>query len=84
MVIRGNNDFRQSIDGLGLLRAEVLQDVRDLGRSLRVVVCGLISTYNRTGPMPGPTDFGRVLMRRLTIRGFIVIDYLSRAREALF
>jgi NADPH-dependent curcumin reductase CurA len=49
----------------------------------RMVVCGLISTYNRTGPMPGPIDFSRVLMRRLTIRGFIVIDYLARAREAI-
>lgn len=49
----------------------------------RLVLCGMISGYNQEGPLAGPTDFGRILMKRLTIRGFIVIDYLSRAREAL-
>ncbi len=48
----------------------------------RMAVCGLISTYNDTGPVKGPTDFGRVLMRRLLIKGFIVIEYLPRAAEA--
>jgi NADPH-dependent curcumin reductase CurA len=42
----------------------------------------MISTYNKEGPAPGPTDFGRVLMHRLLIKGFIVIDYLPRAAEA--
>jgi NADPH-dependent curcumin reductase CurA len=42
----------------------------------------MISTYNQDGPPSGPTDFGRVLMRRLLIKGFIVIDYLPRAAEA--
>ncbi|WP_103729949.1 NADP-dependent oxidoreductase [Novosphingobium sp. HII-3] len=49
----------------------------------RMALCGLISGYNEEGPMPGPTDFGRILMKRLTIRGFIVIDYFGRAREAM-
>ncbi len=48
----------------------------------RVALCGMISTYNQDGPPSGPTDFGRVLMRRLLIKGFIVIDYLPRAAEA--
>jgi NADPH-dependent curcumin reductase CurA len=49
----------------------------------RMAMCGMISGYNDEGPMPGPTDFGLILMNRLTVRGFIVIDYLPRAREAL-
>lgn len=49
----------------------------------RMALCGMISSYNDEGPLPGPTDFGRILMRRLTVRGFIVIDYLPCAREAL-
>ena len=49
----------------------------------RMAVCGMISSYNNEGQIAGPTDFGRILMKRLTIRGFIVIDYLPRAREAL-
>lgn len=53
-----------------------------LARNGRMALCGLISSYNDEGPIAGPTDFGRILMNRLTVRGFIVIDYLSRAREA--
>lgn len=49
----------------------------------RMTVCGLISAYNDEGPIAGPTDFSRVLMKRLTIRGFIIIDYMARAREAV-
>ncbi|OMC40601.1 NADP-dependent oxidoreductase [Mycobacterium sp. GA-1841] len=48
----------------------------------RMAVCGLISAYNSDGPMAGPTDFGRVLMNRLTIQGFVILDHFSRAREA--
>ena len=49
----------------------------------RMAVCGLISAYNKEGPIGGPTDFGRILMNRLTVRGFVVIDYLSRTKEAV-
>jgi NADPH-dependent curcumin reductase CurA len=42
----------------------------------------MISTYNHEGLVPGPSDFAKVLMRRLLIKGFIVIDYLPRAGEA--
>ena len=48
----------------------------------RMAVCGLISTYNEAGPVKGPSDFGRILMRRLLIKGFIVIEYVPRAAEA--
>ncbi|MBA4011310.1 MAG: NADP-dependent oxidoreductase [Phenylobacterium sp.] len=49
----------------------------------RMPLCGMISTYNREGAIAGPTDFGRVLMHRILIKGFIVIDYLPRAAEAM-
>lgn len=49
----------------------------------RMPLCGMISTYNATGAVPGPSDFARVLMRRILIKGFIVIDYLPRAGEAM-
>ncbi|MDB5431530.1 MAG: NADP-dependent oxidoreductase [Caulobacter sp.] len=48
----------------------------------RMALCGMISTYNDDGPPSGPNDFGRILMRRLLIKGFIIIDYLPRAGEA--
>ena len=49
----------------------------------RMPLCGMISTYNAEGAIPGPADFARVLMRRILIKGFIVIDYLPRAGEAM-
>jgi len=49
----------------------------------RMPLCGMISTYNDDGPVAGPKDFARILMRRLTIKGFIVTDYLPRFGEAV-
>ncbi len=49
----------------------------------RMPLCGMISTYNDDDRPLGPTDFSRVLMHRLTIRGFIITDFLPRAGEAM-
>ncbi|WP_293902762.1 NADP-dependent oxidoreductase [Phenylobacterium sp.] len=49
----------------------------------RMALCGMISTYNDSDRPAGPTDFVRVLMHRLTIRGFIITDFLPRAGEAM-
>ncbi|WP_339804344.1 NADP-dependent oxidoreductase [uncultured Marinobacter sp.] len=49
----------------------------------RLSLCGMISGYNDERPMSGPTDFGRILMKRITVKGFIVIDYRPRFPEAL-
>ncbi|KAF0965654.1 NADP-dependent oxidoreductase [Rhodococcus sp. T7] len=54
-----------------------------LGTNGRMALCGMISSYNTEGPLAGPRDFGRILMHRLTVRGFVVIDYLPQAKEAL-
>lgn len=48
----------------------------------RIALCGMISQYNAAGPEPGPSNLGRLLMQRGRIQGFIVLDYLGRAREA--
>lgn len=47
----------------------------------RVVLCGLISGYNSGEPMRGRFDL--VLVRRLRVQGFIVLDFLPRFEEAL-
>lgn len=47
----------------------------------RIPLCGLISTYNAEGPVPGPYMFRNVLMKRVLIKGFIVIDYFPRIAE---
>ena len=49
----------------------------------RVPVCGRIANYNLSGPPPGPDLLprliGLVLVRRLTVHGFIVFDHADRA-----
>jgi len=49
----------------------------------RISVCGMISQYNATAPTPGPYNLINILARRAKMEGFIVIDYLPRAQEAL-
>jgi NADPH-dependent curcumin reductase CurA len=48
----------------------------------RMPLCGLISTYNASGERKGPSNFQQILMKRITVRGFIVIDYMPRFAEA--
>jgi NADPH-dependent curcumin reductase len=48
----------------------------------RLAICGLISRYNAQGPVPGPANFGNVLLKRARIQGFIVRDYALRFPEA--
>ena len=43
----------------------------------RIAVCGMIEQYNATSLPPGPANFINVLPMRLTIRGFIVSDYMN-------
>ena len=49
----------------------------------RVAICGLISMYNATELPPGPKNIRAVLAMRLTVRGFIVLDFFDRSQEAL-
>jgi NADPH-dependent curcumin reductase CurA len=47
----------------------------------RVAMSGAIAHYNATGPPPGPTNLGLVITKRLTLRGFIVIDHQHRSPD---
>jgi NADPH-dependent curcumin reductase CurA len=44
----------------------------------RVAMSGAIAHYNATEPLPGPVNLGLVITRRLTLRGFIIIDHQDR------
>lgn len=48
----------------------------------RVVLCGAISQYNESGDRRGVANTSMLIMRRATMRGFIVLDYLDRYGEA--
>ena len=49
----------------------------------RIVLCGLIAQYNATEPVPGPYNFVNILVSRARVEGFIVMDYMNRAAEAV-
>lgn len=49
----------------------------------RVVLCGGISGYNATKPVPGPANLMNLVTNRGRMQGFIILDYLPRAMEAI-
>ncbi len=61
----------------GPIMDEVLARMNNFSR---MPLCGLISTYN-SEPYP-PKNFQQILMKRINVRGFIVIDYIPRFEEA--
>jgi NADPH-dependent curcumin reductase CurA len=47
----------------------------------RIVLCGGISSYNATEPVPGPANLMNLVVMRARMEGFIVIDYMDRFAE---
>lgn len=47
----------------------------------RIIVCGGISGYNEEKPRPGPSNLSNMITKRLTMKGFIVRDWLDRQAE---
>jgi NADPH-dependent curcumin reductase CurA len=54
-----------------------------LARGARVVVCGAISQYNNLDAVKGPSNYMSLLVNRARMEGFVVIDYMARAPEAV-
>jgi NADPH-dependent curcumin reductase CurA len=49
----------------------------------RVVLCGAISQYNDAVPPPGPRNLSMLISKRARMEGFIILDFLPRASEAI-
>src|SRR6267154_186808 len=61
--------------------ADIMQEVLNrMNLHGRVVLCGLISGYTKEDP--GLVSLGNILVRRLRVQGFIILDYASRFMEA--
>jgi NADPH-dependent curcumin reductase CurA len=43
----------------------------------RVALCGAISVYNATAPVPGPANLPLAIGKRLTLRGMLVGDHMN-------
>lgn len=75
---------RAAPDGIDVHYENVGGEILDAGLSCMknfgtVVICGLISTYNAGGdPVPGPYMFRNVIMRRLRMEGFVVLDHVDK------
>ncbi len=75
-------------NGVDIYFENVGGDILNVALSLmntfgRVVVCGLISQYNATEPVPGPSNFGMVIIKRLKVQGFIASDYALKLKEMI-
>ena len=55
-----------------------LSAMRDHGR---IIACGSISGYNETQAPPGPKNLFQIIAKRITMKGFIVSDWLDDRQE---
>ena len=62
----------------GPIMEAVMSRMRLFGR---MPLCGMIASYNDTKGRGGPRTWPLILMRRLTVQGFIVTDYAARFGE---
>jgi NADPH-dependent curcumin reductase CurA len=44
----------------------------------RIVMCGMISMYNAVNPVPGPVRLPYMIQKKLTMKGFIVMDHFDK------
>jgi NADPH-dependent curcumin reductase CurA len=63
----------------GDIMVAVLKRMKLFGR---IPLCGMISSYNATEADEPPGFWTMMLMRRLTVRGFIVTDFADRFAES--
>lgn len=47
----------------------------------RIPVCGMIADYNAQAPVPGPSNLLAINTKKLTMQGFIVMDYFDQFEE---
>jgi NADPH-dependent curcumin reductase CurA len=74
---RGVDVYFENVGG------DVLQAVMQLlNMNARIPLCGLISEYNATEPVPGP-NLRPLLFNRALVKGFIVSDHMARLPDFL-
>ena len=55
-----------------------LDNMKSFGR---IVLCGMISQYNSSSPLPGPSNLMLAITNRLKLQGFIVRDHYNMLNE---
>ncbi len=54
-----------------------------LAHGARVVICGSISGYNAAEKQAGPANYYNIVQKRARMEGFVILDYLAHAAEAV-
>ncbi|MCX4991162.1 MULTISPECIES: NADP-dependent oxidoreductase [unclassified Streptomyces] len=55
--------------------------IGSLNQGGRIAICGMISVYNSTEPVPGPKNLARLIQTRGRIQGFLVGDHYDLQKE---
>jgi len=70
---KGIDVYFENVGGIHLQAA--LEYMNTFGR---IVMCGAISMYNATKPVPGPPNLFNATSKQLTLQGFIVSGHLAK------
>jgi NADPH-dependent curcumin reductase CurA len=70
---KGIDVYFENVGGVHLEAA--LEHMNPYGR---IVMCGVISQYNAVKPVPGPARLPYIISKKLTVRGFIVMDHFDK------
>jgi len=73
---RGIDVFFDNVGG------EILEaGIEHIAEHGRIVLCGAISGYNAEQALPGPRNLMNLVIRRVRMEGFVLVDYLDRLAE---
>ena len=67
------NIFFDNVGG-EILDAELL----NIADHARIVFCGAISSYNASGPVPGPYNYWQILAHSATVKGLLTTNYVDQ------
>ena len=70
---KGIDVYFENVGGVHLEAA--LEHMNAYGR---IVMCGMISMYNEVKPVPGPVRLPYIISKKLTMKGFIVMDHFDK------
>jgi NADPH-dependent curcumin reductase CurA len=73
---KGIDVYYENVGGIHLQAA--LEHMNKFGR---IVMCGMIATYNATNSVPGPSNLAYIIGKQLTLQGFIVGTHLAKSQQ---
>jgi NADPH-dependent curcumin reductase CurA len=73
---QGIDVYFENVGGVHLEAA-----IEHMNTNGRIVMCGMISMYNATQPVPGPPNLAYIIIKQLTMQGFIVTDHFDKMQE---